>query len=186
MIVTKIKVDGRRVKLGGYGFRKYQMFQLGRFAEKTIEERVARGVGSNDSPMPALNKDRKRKLKSGEIRVYSGFGYQFRKVKRGGNPLRDLRLTGQMLQDFGVKYADADKVRLDVTTRRGRIKARANERRAAWYGFSRFDEEAIKREAMRIFRGNINNVARVQRGASGRSLQWDDPRSLSGLRVVAA
>ena len=148
MIKTRIKVDGKKVRLGGYGFGKYQMLALGRHAVNLIKARVARGLGSVDSPMPAL-----RGGKGGRMSYYARI-----KARAGRASFRDLRLTGRMLDAFSVRYADAKKVRMDISTKHGRIAGRANERRAPWFNFSRADERSIFGKSRALFGDTVRGM----------------------------
>lgn len=169
LITTRIKVGKSKVTLGGFGPRKYQMYAWGKFAVETIKERVAEGKGSDDAPMPPLK---------------GGYGRWKAKVGKGG---RNLRLTGGMLDNFTVRYADERMVRADITSRLGRIKARANERRSPWFGFSRNDEKKIFTEATRIFGPNLRNIG-VNLRANGLARRpiWLDPLGISGTAAKRA
>lgn len=160
MIVTKIKYNGSKVRLYGFGPEKYQMFKLGQFALATVKARVAAGKGSDDAPMPPLKKR-----------------YAIQKSKAGAGNKRDLRLTGAMLDNFSVRSASATEVRLDITSRTGRQKARTNERRAPWFGFSTADTKAIYGMAQRMFKGMVVDFAAKVRGVRARP-QWLDPLGL--------
>lgn len=153
LITTKIKLDGKTVRLGGPpSYERRQMLALGQFAVSTVKARVARGVGSDDSPFPGLTKR-----------------YAIKKNRAGYGNKRNLSFTGEMLRAFSVRYADATQVRMDITTRHGREAANGNEKRTPWYGFSRFDESAIIREAQAEFGKSVAQFrARAFRGA-GRS-----------------
>jgi hypothetical protein len=149
MITTKIKLmDGKTVRLGGPpSFERRQMLALGLFAVNQIKSRVKRSVGSDDSPFKPLSK-----------------GYAIQKTKAGHGNRRDMTFSGEMLNAFSVRYADASQVRMDITTTMGRIKAWANEERTPWYGFSRFDQAAIIREAQKEFSESIVNFGARLRG----------------------
>lgn len=157
LITTTARLNnGVRIRLGGPpSFERRQMLSLGQFSVSQVKARVARGVGSDDSPMKAL-KPSYVKFKS--------------KIGRGNQ--RDLKLTGQMLGAFNVRYADAKQVRMDITTQHGRDAARGNERRTPWYGFSRFDEAAIYRRAQSMFKQSVANFAVRLRGGSPRATAW--------------
>jgi hypothetical protein len=71
VIKTKIKVLGadskfRTVVLGGLNPKRYQMLVLGNAAAVLMKERVSKGRGSSDAPMPPLKPNyRKQKWRSG-------------------------------------------------------------------------------------------------------------------------
>lgn len=188
MIITRIKFEGKRVRLGGFGFQKYQMFALGRVAEKSVEARVARGLGANDAPMPPLSKKQHpifiKDKETGTrrfVRMSADRGYGALKLRRLGTDLRNLNYSGKLMQSFRVVYADERKVVLDVSTKLERIKARVNERLAPWYGFSRNDERNVFAAARTMFKGNIANFGVRLRGGVGltRNPIWMNPAGLS-------
>jgi hypothetical protein len=145
-------IDERRI-----GLTPAQMGRLGNLSIALIHERASRGVGSDDQPMKPLN------------------AFYARRKTRGGQPAaRNLRSAGpgpHMLDEISVRRAQQNSVRVDIPTRLGRIKAAANEKRAAWYGWSPRDASVILTEAQRMARGNIREVTAEQ----GLSI-WMDPR----------
>lgn len=171
MIKIKIKTPTGKITLAGFGPEKYQMLGWGKFAVDVVKTRVRAGVGSDDSPMKALKPS------------YGKF-----KAKTGKVPIRNLTFSGAMLDNLQVRYADPTKVRADITSRLGRIKARTNERRTPWFGFSRSDEKKIFTEGTRIFKGNLRNIGLKLRadGALGRKPIWLDPLGIKAPARVAA
>lgn len=169
MISVKVKYNGGKVKLTGEGPKKYQWFALGQFAIRTMRDRVARGIGSDDWPMPALSGRGSVISRDGKF-VRQRPGYREQKQRRGGRPIRDLYGDGQqgghMLDDLRVREATPNSVRMDITSRWGRIKARANEKRAPWYGFSANDRRLIFARMSEVFRERfrVSNVAARVRG----------------------
>jgi len=177
MIVTRIKYNGSTVRLGGFGPQKYQMYQLGRVAVQVVKNRVARGVGSDDSPMKPLSGRTSAVRKDGRF-VRQRAGYSDWKAAHGLKSIRDLwgpgLNGGHMLDNFTVRYADERQVRMDITSRWGRIKARANERRSPWFGFSAQDTVAIYGVARVMFKGIVVDIAAKIRGVRVRPI-WLDP-----------
>jgi hypothetical protein len=148
--------------------------RLGDFAIKTIRERVARGLGSSDQPMPPLTKRyaiQKSKLRLGNKRNLMGTGEQ------GGHMLDALRVT----------YVDQRSCKIDITTRDARMKARANEQRSPWIGFSPSDRAKILSEFKRLFGTVAIDAGKFLasfRGLGG--AKWMDPLGLrnSGRRAA--
>jgi hypothetical protein len=171
MIKIRIKTPTGKVTLAGFGPQKYQMYNWGKFAVETVKTRVAAGLGSDDQPMKGLTK-----------------GYAIRKTKAGAGNRRNLKLTGGMIDNLQVRYADPNKVRADITSRLGRIKARTNERRTPWFGFSRADEKRIFTEGTRIFGPNLRNIGLKLRadGALSRRPIWLDPLGIQSRSRLAA
>ena len=172
MIATKVKFNGSKVKLVGEGPDKYTWFQLGRFAIQTIRDRVARGIGSDDAPMPPLSGRTSVVTRDGGF-VRQRPGYREQKQRRGGRPIRDLYgkgdWNGHMLDNLAVREATPTSVRMDITSRAARTKARANERRAPWFGFSPRDQRVVLERMIEVFRrnGRVINLAARARGGGG-------------------
>ena len=106
MIKATFKFRGSKITLAGYGFRKYQMVQLGQVAVGAVKARVAKAVGSDDAAMKPLA-DR----------------YKTWKAAKGMNPIRDLTGPGnRTYKDTSKKHKGAIRtiraaVRIVVTTR---------------------------------------------------------------------
>lgn len=171
MIKIRVKTSTGKITLAGFGPEKYQMLGWGKFAVNVVKERVRAGIGSDDSPMKDLKPS------------YAKF-----KAKTGKIAIRNLTFSGAMLDNLQVRYADPSKVRADITSRLGRIKARTNERRTPWFGFSRSDEKKVFTEGTRLFTGNIRNIGIKLRanGALGRRPIWLDPLGIKASARVAA
>lgn len=88
-----------------------------------------------------------------------------------------------MLDNLGVRYADSSSVRMDITQDFARVKARANERRSPWFGFSPNDVRRIIDFAKALWGVNISDLAVKLRGHS--RAVWMDPSGASSLRKVA-
>lgn len=172
MISTRVKFQGSRVKLVGDGPDKYTWFSLGRFAIQTIRERVSRGIGSDDAPMPPLSGRGSAVTRDGKF-LRQRPGYREQKQRAGGRPIRDLYgkgdQGGHMLDNFTVREATTTSVRMDITSRSARVKARANERRSPWFGFSERDRRIVFERMIDAFRsrGNVINIGSRVRGVRG-------------------
>ena len=185
MIKTTFKFHGSKITLAGYGFRKYQMVQLGQVAVGAVKARAAKGVGSDDAAMkPLADRYKKVKAKAGlnPIRDLTGPGsrtYVDTSKKHHGT-IRTIRAdSAHMLDNFTVRYADELTVRMDISAQWARIRARANERRAPWFGFSPNDIRTIMNSARVMFCVNITDLAvklRAQRG----SAVWMNPNGIAG------
>ncbi len=185
MIKTTFKFHGSKITLAGYGFRKYQMVQLGQVAVGAVKARVAMGVGSDDAAMKPLA-DRYKTWKAAKgmntIRDLTGPGSRTYKdtSKKHKGAIRTIRAeSAHMLDNFTVRYADELTVRMDISAQWARIRARANERRAPWFGFSPNDIRIIMNSARVMFGVNITDLAvklRAQRG----SAVWMNPNGIAG------
>lgn len=150
--------SGQKVRFFGaeIGFTELQMLALGNCGVDVIKERVSRGVGSDDAPMPVLKSRKARRWSKKQSRwvVYdreSKFSYAQQKKDAGLQSNRDLTFTGDMLSDFSVRSVSATEVRMDITTQESRMKARVNEIRAPWFGWSPADMVKLIGKARELF-----------------------------------
>lgn len=172
MIITRVRYQGRLVRLGGLGPQKYQMFRIGQAAVDAMKKRVAQGIGSDDAKMPPLKR-----------------GYAIAKTKRGLRNIRDLRsfgVGGNMLDYLRVTYADQRQVKIDITGAKARVKARQNEQRAAWFGLSGTDARTVVEAAEAILQENISQVRAQVAGLRGMTPIWMDPLGYRSARGRAA
>jgi hypothetical protein len=165
-----VKTDtGAKFRIGAAGWSPgtQAMYNFGQFGIDLIKKRVAKGIGSDGAPMPPLkavyNKD---KTERG--------GYKAFKRRIGLNPIRDLtgpHRSDHMLANLSVRFADESSVRMEFTSNSARTKARRNERRAPWFGWSPQDLLSLNRRAGSIFgdfvaRATFRNSGSVLRAAA--------------------
>lgn len=187
MIVLKASVDAksgqlvRRVKFasgqkvrffGNINFTALQMKALGDIAIGVIKDRVSRGIGSDDAPMKPLSGKRSAIFNANGKFARQRAGYAEWKQKRGGQPIRDLTLTGAMLRNFTVRSVSETQVRMDITSQKERVKARANEQRSPWFGWSPRDLIEITAAGERLFK---KNIAGMGIGGGKQGPVWMDP-----------
>jgi hypothetical protein len=191
MIITTIKYNGSKLKLGGFGFRKYQMVKLGEIAVASVKARVAKGVGSDDATMKPLNvpyANWKARHGMKPVRDLSGPGGRtYVEERKGKKYTRTVRAeSAHMLDNFTVRYADEMTVRMDITANWARIRARSNEQRAPWFGFSTNDTRAIAEAAQKMFGGIVTDLAVRLKGKSGSPI-WMNPAAMQDdfLRKVS-
>lgn len=189
--VIRIKYQGRRVRLIGFGPRKYQLFALAQAGVRSIKARVSQGIGSSDAPMPPLKgKQRSRYSEKQQRWVTFGpaeYGWPREKRKAGLNPIRDLTGTGadggHMLDALRVTSASDTRATIDISTRKGRLKARSNEQRAPWFGFSGRDVRSMMEAARKIWGQNVEAFGAQFRGVNARANAevpiWMDPLGIS-------
>lgn len=158
MISIKVSTKGGlqglsdpRVSLRDDGFLspgQERMQDLGEFALKVLRVRVSRGIGSDDSAMPALKvhprAGTKFKIHGQERQL---LGYAQWKSNHGLQPIRDLKGTGKdggnMLDNLTVRSVSGSSVTMSLTARKARAKALANERLSPWLGWSGNDTREI-------------------------------------------
>ena len=136
MISVRIKFQGRKVRIKGFGIRPLQMLRLGGIGLASVKERVARGLNIDDQAMPPLKRS-----------------YAVRKNREigGGRQIRDLRLTGSMLNNLTVRSATENSVRIALTRQADRQKALRNQQISPWLGWSPSDIQAVEEAARRVF-----------------------------------
>lgn len=167
MTVRKVRfASGSKLTIfGDLGYDTRQMYALGRFGLHLIKSRVARGIGSDDAPMKPLKK-----------------GYAIQKTKSGKGNRRNLSFTGDMLRNFTIRSISATQVRMDITSPKQRIKARANEQKSPWFGWSPRDLAQLTVAGRQLFRDNIASIG-IGAGAAARrpfasGAIWMNPNEL--------
>lgn len=139
---TRIQYNGARVRIEGPRFLAEDNIAIIEAGWDSIKHRLSRGVGSDDGPTTALNK-----------------AYARRKTRLGARPVRDLRLTGALLDnEIKVRYADDRQAIMDAGTRLGRTKARLN---AELLKFSESDQAALRDQAASIFTRKVKTAFSV-------------------------
>lgn len=133
-------MDRLEISLERLRFDRHQMSDIGQTAVDSELERLARGVDSNDQPAPPLNPR-----------------YEKRKIKAGATPIRDMRLTGQTLDSFGVLNADENSASVGFASDIAEIKAGRAQRIAPMIGLSPTDEAATVKKAEQHFAENVKN-----------------------------
>ncbi len=203
---TKVAWRGKTIRMYMPSPRAYQMAELGQVGVDSIKARVSGGIGSNDSAMPPLKATRRARwstkqqkwVEYGEAKSY----YAERKRRAGLNPIRDLyglgvgwtgrslkygrvrKAASHMLDALRVTSASPQQARIDITTRDARIKARANEQRAPWFGFSGRDVRNLHAAAQQIWGHNIAEF-RVRMSGGG-SPVWMDPLGISSRAGIVS
>jgi hypothetical protein len=127
-----------------------RMQEIGEFALQTVKARVRRGIGSDDTAMPALHSP----------------GYLRWKSRHGLQPIRDLTGAGKgghMLDNLTVRSVSGSKVTMALTVRLARDKALANEKRTPWLSFSDQDQKQIIAFAAKAFGSSVGVVAQKLR-----------------------
>jgi len=181
--------SGGKMRMGSLGLQAQQMAALGEYGVSLIKARVKRGIGSDDVPMKPLS-GRTSPIRNQKTRqvVRIRSGYREWKIRQGLSGIRDLWGTGKngghMLDALSVRYADERQVRIDITTRSGRMKARVNEQRSPWFGWSTQDVIKIYAFAGKMWKGSVSDLGLVLRGMRGAPI-WMDPLGLRGLDKAA-
>ncbi|HEY2014647.1 MAG TPA: hypothetical protein VGH38_14150 [Bryobacteraceae bacterium] len=121
-----------------------QLRQLAEYGIQLQKEQCAAGLGSDGSPMPPL---KQAKLSFGSR---SGKVVQFNR-----KTLRDLYGKGDdhghMLDAIRINYLDDKQATIAITDTRNRQKAKGNEMRSPWWGWSPLSVQKLTARAAEIF-----------------------------------
>ena len=134
----RIRWNGVKVRLRGFGLRKLQHLQILEVGLKSMKARLAGAIDQNDAPTKPLTKR-----------------YAIRKTRAGKGNRRDLRLTGALLDGIKPRYADDFRAVADATGRLGRIKARIYR---DLLKFSPRDQVAMGRISTVLFKQNVQTT----------------------------
>jgi hypothetical protein len=154
MIDVRIRYNGVRVRLRGFGFRKFHNLRLLEAGLASVRTRLLRGLGSDEAPTKPLTKRYAR--------------YKSKVTKR--RAVRDLRLTGDFLDNLLPRYADDH---MTVAYSRGRL----GRMKAILYrdliNFSDNDQKVMRGLADQFFKTQVTAVReqflpRTSGGSAGR------------------
>jgi len=126
---------------GGSWVRADQLTQLAAYGIELQQEQLDAGLGSDGAPMKPLGGRGKAVFvarRNGKA-VFERRGYADWKTAHGLQPVRDLYgagTGGHMRDDIRIKYVDDRQAKIGITTSLSLTKAKANERRAPWWGWS--------------------------------------------------
>jgi hypothetical protein len=151
MLDLKLKRDGVKLRLVGFGPRKRFNLRVLEVGLASMKQRLARGVGSDDGPTRPLTKR-----------------YAIRKTRQLRQAAkRDMRLTGAFLDSFLPRYADEQRAAAYAGGRLGRAKAILYKEELL--NFSAADMRAMSEMARRLVPEEILQVSeKLTRGAVGR------------------
>lgn len=124
-----------------------QLRQLADYGIQLQLDQCARGLGSDGTAMPPL---KQAKLQFA--------GRTNGRAQFTAKTLRDLRgpgRDGHMLDDVRINYLDDQRVTFGITRRSSRIKAAANERKAAWWGWSPESVQKLTAKAAELFQTGV-------------------------------
>jgi len=108
----------KQLRLDRLNFKQRQMYELGGVGVAAVKERLAAARGPTDAPAKPLTKR-----------------YAIYKTRLGKGNRRNLRLTGDLLDNFQVRTVSENRAKATVSTRKNRIKAWVNQKREPWMVF---------------------------------------------------
>lgn len=138
--------------------------QLRQVADYGITLQVAQaraGIGSNGQPMKPLQGGGHAVFvasRNGKP-VFARKTYADWKAAHGLQPVRDLYGPGKgghMLDEIRINSLDSRRATIAITSKVGRDKARGNELRAAWWGWSPVSARKLAVFAGEVFQGGLN------------------------------
>lgn len=132
-----MQLDQARAGLGSDGAPMPPLKQPKRAKRWSTSQKKVVEYGTTDRGYPAF----KRKLGLKPIRDLTGPGGLVVSIDSGGNKryrrsARHMQGRGHMLDDIRVNYLDDKRATIAITNSASRVKARANEQRAPWWGWS--------------------------------------------------
>lgn len=150
MLDIRIRWNGVRVRLKGFGPRKYFNLRILEAGLASVKARVKRGLNENDGKAAPLTKRYAR----------------FKSKRTGGRAIRDLTLTGDLLEGIKARYSDDYQAKADATGRLGRIKAAVHRNQLK---FSPQDQAVMSEVARGLFKEDVSAVTEqlTPRGARG-------------------
>jgi hypothetical protein len=141
----RIKYNGAKLRLVGFGFKKFHNLRLLEIGIKSIKERLSKAISEDDGPTKPLKKRYAR--------------YKSKRTKR--RAVRDLNLTGEMLAEIIPRYADDRQAIGDTSTRKGRLKARVH---SDLLRFSNADQATMLKTAETFFNEGVEQTVFSGRG----------------------
>lgn len=135
-----------------------QLRELMEYGIALQKAQCASGLGSDGTPMPPLKNQSGKVIflqrNNGHAQFGLTPGYASQKARLGLVPMRDLYgpgKDGHMLDGIRVTYIDDKQCIISISTTSARTKARANEQRAPWWGWSPASVELLTAKAAEIF-----------------------------------
>lgn len=142
----------KQLRLDRLNFKQRQMYELGGVGVAAIKQRLAAARGPTDAPAKPLTKR-----------------YAIYKTRLGKGNRRNLRLTGDLLDNFQVRTVSENRAKATVSTRKNRIKAWVNQKREPWMVFSPSNKLTVIEAARRILAAMTPRLV-LERALGGRQL----------------
>jgi hypothetical protein len=140
----------KEMRVDHLNFRQHQMLKLGTVGVAAVKNRVGAATGPDDSAAKPLTKR------------YAIWKTKLRKGNR-----RNLTLTGDMLRNLSVRTVSEKAAKASLTSRKERIKARANQAIQPWLVFSAKNRAAVKEAARRMLPEMVRRLL-IEKAIGGR------------------
>lgn len=144
----------KQLQIGSLSFDQRQMLKLGTVGVATVKNRAAAVLGPEDARAKPLTKRYARY----KTKMMSRGGFVRTGPGSGRKGVRNLRFTGKMLENLKVRTVSRTSVTANLSTRKDRIKARANQNIETWLTFSPKNQKSIVESARRVFTENLKRI----------------------------
>jgi len=132
----------KQIVLNHLNFRQHQMVKIGTVGVAAVKNRLTAALGPDDGPAKPLTKR-----------------YAIRKTRLRLGNRRNLTFTGNMLRNLSLRTVSENAAKANVTSRKERIKAWANQKIQSWLVFSPKNRAAVTEAARRVFQENVKRMA---------------------------
>lgn len=133
----------KQIRLDRLDFSQRQMFTLGNVGLASRKNEIDQALNANGTTAKPLTKR------------YAIYKSRISKITQGrGRNVRDLRYTGDMLREWSVRTVSDKQAVAAWTTRKGRIKARANESKESFISWSPRNTEDVTRVGQQLIEGS--------------------------------
>mgnify|MGYP001111607061 CR=1 FL=1 len=141
----------KQLRLDRLNFKQRQMYELGSVGVAAVKQRLAAARGPTDAPAKPLTKR-----------------YAIYKTRLGKGNRRNLRLTGDLLDNFQVRTVSENRAKAMVS-RENRTKAWVNQKLEAWMVFSPRNKQIVLEAARRMLAAMAPRLV-LERALGGRQL----------------
>lgn len=158
-------------------FSAEQLQGFGESAIEVMKRRILLGVNVSDQPAKPLKASRR----TWDPRIRRYVDYADYKSSIGRNPIRDLFLTGAMLNSLRVTSVGDHGVRIGFPASQ-MVKAHANQEREPMFGLSPADQRQIFAEMLTAWRIGLEAALMVVSGAI--ALNRMNHQIVSGAQII--
>ena len=145
-------------------FPQRDMFRLGTAGLVAVKKRVRAALNLADAPASPLRSNSWIRIKKakGLRPVRDLWGTGLAAISRSKKRKARLKHVGHMLDNLRVRTVSDNLARSGFAQYAARVKARANQRREPWLGFSPKDQAYVLQIARRIFSDAVKRLVRTK------------------------
>lgn len=134
----------KKLIVGSLAFRPQQMYKLGQVGTLAVKKRAGSGTNIDDGPAKKLSK---------------GYAiFKTRKFRR--KAIRDLTLSGEMLNNLQVRTVSNTSAEARNSTRKDRAKANRQQQIEPWMLFSRANQTEVLQASRAIFSDIVSHLVK--------------------------